>query len=101
MACVHYSAGYRFGGIDVRMKIQSFQRLPFLIDRFRSESSLMFLPPFAQVGAEIPMDSNEADQGSSQDSDNGKTLLYVFERGSVSIMALSPHTAALPSSCFT
>jgi hypothetical protein len=33
----------------------------------------------AQVGAEIPMDSDEADDANK--NDNGRTLLYVFERG--------------------
>jgi hypothetical protein len=32
-----------------------------------------------QVGAEIPMDSREADEENKQAG--GKTLLYVFERG--------------------
>ena len=37
------------------------------------------LTSFAQVGAEIPMDSDEADQENKLK--DGKTLLYVFERG--------------------
>jgi hypothetical protein len=32
-----------------------------------------------QIGAEIPMDSDDADEENK--SDNGKTLLYIFERG--------------------
>ena len=32
-----------------------------------------------QVGAEIPMDSDDADDANRDD--NGRTLLYVFERG--------------------
>ena len=32
-----------------------------------------------QVGVEIPMDSDEADEENK--SEGGKTLLYVFERG--------------------
>ncbi len=32
-----------------------------------------------QVGAEIPMDSEDADDANR--NDNGRTLLYVFERG--------------------
>ena len=34
---------------------------------------------FTQVGAELPMDSDDADEENK--SENGKTLLYVFERG--------------------
>ncbi len=33
---------------------------------------------YLQVGAEIPMDSEEADEENRKD---GNTLLYVFERG--------------------
>jgi hypothetical protein len=33
-----------------------------------------------QVGAELPMDSDEADEENKAE-DGGKTLLYVFERG--------------------
>jgi hypothetical protein len=33
----------------------------------------------SQVGAELPMDSEEADKENSES--DGKTLLYVFERG--------------------
>ena len=36
-------------------------------------------PPFTQVGVELPMDSDEADEENK--ADNGKTLLYVFGRG--------------------
>jgi hypothetical protein len=32
-----------------------------------------------QIGAELPMDSDEADEENK--IDDGKTLLYVFERG--------------------
>ena len=32
-----------------------------------------------QVGAEVPIDSEEADEENR--SENGKTLLFVFERG--------------------
>ncbi len=32
-----------------------------------------------QIGAELPMDSDEADDENKMD--DGKTLLYVFERG--------------------
>jgi hypothetical protein len=35
--------------------------------------------PYWQVGAEIPMDSKEAEEESKQA--DGKTLLYVLERG--------------------
>ena len=34
-----------------------------------------------QVGAEIPIDSEDADDANR--NDNGRTLLYVFERGYV------------------
>jgi hypothetical protein len=40
-----------------------------------------------QVGAEIPMDSEDADDANR--NDNGRTLLYVFERGYVHIQYLS------------
>jgi hypothetical protein len=39
------------------------------------------------VGAEFPLDSEEADDANK--NDNGKTLLYVFERGCVHIVLTS------------
>jgi hypothetical protein len=38
----------------------------------------------AQIGAEVSIDSEEADEENR--SEKGKTLLYVFERGSASII---------------
>ena len=41
--------------------------------------NVCILPMPRQVGAEIPMDSEDADDANK--NDNGRTLLYVFERG--------------------
>jgi hypothetical protein len=38
----------------------------------------------AQIGAEVPIDSEEADEENR--SEKGKTLLYVFERGFAGII---------------
>jgi hypothetical protein len=42
-------------------------------------TNVCILPLPRQVGAEIPMDSEDADDANR--NDNGRTLLYVFERG--------------------
>ena len=40
-----------------------------------------------QVGAEIPIDSEDADEANL--NDNGRTLLYVFSRGCIMLLAQS------------
>jgi hypothetical protein len=49
----------------------------FLGSASNSSSDLQFP---VQVGAELPMDSDEADEENKAEN-GGKTLLYVFERG--------------------
>ena len=44
-----------------------------------SDVAMIFPPLLIQVGAEIPIDSGEA--GEENKLPNGKSLLYVFERG--------------------
>ena len=42
-----------------------------------------------QVGAEIPIDSDDADEANL--NDNGRTLLYVFSRGCSILISCATH----------
>jgi hypothetical protein len=50
----------------------------------------MWLNVIWQVGAELPMDSDEADEENKMD--DGKTLLYIFERGYCKVSLLDSFT---------
>ena len=61
-----------------------FEHEKWFWDKFEYGSSVMekkisCSKSILQVGAEVPIDSEEADEENR--SENGKTLLFVFERG--------------------
>jgi hypothetical protein len=55
------------------------------IARHKNSSGL----PLHQVGAEIPIDSDDADEANL--NDNGRTLLYVFSRGCSILLTCTVH----------
>jgi hypothetical protein len=55
------------------------QKKRWIWQREAQPAVCQFLVSFAQVGAELPIDSDDANEENK--SDNGRTLLYVFEKG--------------------
>ena len=62
----------------MKSETKYFAKGTILADSREKAKGLMVITS-GQVGAELPMDSQEADEEHSKP--DGKTLLYVFERG--------------------
>ena len=67
-----------FAQLIMKSKIKYFSKGSIIADSHESSTGLMVITS-GKVGLELPMDSEEADEENKKA--DGKTLLYVLERG--------------------